>query len=273
MATQIPRLHQEHPLQQEVIFSRLAALYLPRIVQKFLDPPAPSTSPQWANSVNIDDMPLANAYGYALVHLNGNPYFYKYFRQPMFGDTRRNLIRVMLERLNERSQHWEARSEWNVKYKPKGGIAIPSMIFDFCQLLTSLLLFESEESIHQLGKENTVKQLLPFLKYWNDRYAAASLAQYSNAKGKGKESNSDTGISSVKEWPAYQLWMTLQNGTDEYELSSIRTARAHHGRMEVCAADSCKRAVATDGGPLLQCSQCGTVRYVRHHYLGTLVPY
>merc|ERR1711939_489030 len=97
----IPRLHMEHPLQQDVVFSRFAALYLPQLVDKYLDPPAASTDSVWRRSIAYEDMQLANAYGYMLVRLNGNPYFNKYFRLPENFGKRRELIMALLQRLHD----------------------------------------------------------------------------------------------------------------------------------------------------------------------------
>jgi hypothetical protein len=58
----------EHRLQQDVVLSRFGALYLPALVQSYLHPPAPSKNPAWQKSIALDDMPLANAYGFMVRH-------------------------------------------------------------------------------------------------------------------------------------------------------------------------------------------------------------
>lgn len=222
---QIPRLHIEDPLQQDVVFSRFAALYLPRTVELYLNPPQPSLHPMWEKSIPLVDFKLANAYGYMLVHLNGNPYFNRFFRN--YKEVRYNLIMAILTRLDDRTLDWEARAE------PVGGIAVESMVYDYCQLLSSLLLMETEDSVHELGHLPTVKHLMPFLDWWVKR-----------------EPNH----------PASTL-RTILVGEDK---AGLRIARAERGGLATCAMRDCKKRMAIDGGALLQCSQCVSVRYVSH---------
>lgn len=61
----------EQRLQQDVVLSRFGALYLPALVQSYLHPPAPSKNPAWQKSIAIDDMPLANAYGFMVGQASG----------------------------------------------------------------------------------------------------------------------------------------------------------------------------------------------------------
>lgn len=253
----------EHPLQQDVVFSRFAALYLPQLIEKYLHPPEPSTDPVWRKSIAVEDMQLANAYGYMLVHLNGNPYFNKFFRLPENLGKRRQLIMALLQRLHDRTDDWEQRLNDPKKQNQSGGIAIPSMIYDFCQLTTSLLLFESEEKVYELTVQPFIKRLMPFLQWWNDRFSGGGdedRSSFSSPKAVGaKDSAAEY---RKKQWPAYQLSMVLRNGWDKYETMALREARLNKGSMNVCGMEGCSRTHAEDGLALFQCSKCGTVRYV-----------
>lgn len=255
----------EHPLQQDVVFSRFAAIYLPALVEKYLNPPLGSTSSVWKKSIALEDLPLANAYGFMLVHLNGNPYFSKFFRLPANRDLRMELTETLITRLDNRTDNWEARMNNPKKWDQEGGISIPSMIYDFCQLLTSLLLFESEEQVYHLNRLPAVKHLTTFLKWWNDRFAPANepLSLGVDSKSQDSKLASSSQIDDKrKEWPAYQLRMVLMNGEDENEMNAIAIARNAKGGINTCGTEGCNKHFATDGGALLRCSQCGTVRYV-----------
>jgi hypothetical protein len=150
------------------------------------------------------------------------------------------------------------------------------MIYDFCQLTTSLLLFHSEEDVHELSKLPMIKHLQYFLGMWNDRYAGISNeSQDSSYAPSSAEKQKTPTPASVAEdrrqWPAYQLSMILMNGRDDAELAAITAARLSKGGMSRCALKGCNRTSAVDGGSLLQCSQCGTVRYVRECLLFTSI--
>lgn len=201
-----------------------------------------------------------------LVHLNGTPYFNKYFRLPAHYELRKSLVNALLQRLDERTEAWEARYHDRKKSAADGGIAIESMIYDFCQLTTSLLLFHSEEDVQELSKLPMIKHLQYFLGMWNDRYAGVSSEVIAENAMSSREKQKTPTPASVAEdrrqWPAYQLSMILMNGRDNAELAAITAARLSKGGMSRCALQGCNRTAAIDGGALLQCSQCGTVRYV-----------
>ena len=254
----------EHPLQQDVVFSRFAAVYLPALVNKYLRPPPGSTSTIWRKSIALEDLPLANAYGYMLVHLNGNPYWSRYLRQPATRPVVTELIETLITRLDERTNDWEARLNNPTKRDQEGGISIPSMIYDFCQLTTSLLLLESEEHVYHLNRLPAVKHLMPFLSWWNDRFAQVD-EESQTLDSEPSDSRRHTLSQEEdmkKQWPAYQLRMVLINGEDENETAALRIARSMKGGLHKCAMAGCDKQYATDGGALLQCSRCGTVRYV-----------
>lgn len=264
MFSQIPRLLQEVPLQQDIVFSRFAALYLPELVKTYLNPPAPAVEEEWNRSVPYGDMKLANAYGYMLVHLNGNPYFDRYFRMPQNRTVRMDLIMALIDRLHERAPAWEQR-EANVRNKLAGGIAVSSMIYDFCQLLCGILLFESEERVTELASRDKVRYLLTFLHWWDQRYNPQHASKFRSKKDNineidPKEDKKDA--AGTSRWPAGELAMILRNGNNEKEKEAIRFARYTKGSIQVCGLQGCNRSYAMDGGALLQCSQCSTVRYV-----------
>lgn len=268
----IPRLHMEHPLQQDVVFSRFAALYLPALVQRYLRPPTPSSNPLWHRSIAVSDFPLANAYGYMLVHLNGNPYFNKYFRLAANRGVRQEIVVTLLRRLDERTVDWATRMDQPVSTDIKGkgvereptasegqgGIAVQSMIHDFCQLLGSLLIFESEEAVQDVSRSPEAKHILPFLDWWDTRFGSCK-KDMDSAASESKEKEKER--QAVIPWPAATLKMVLTNGADERERQALRHARAQKGGIGQCAHAGCDHRVAEDGGALLQCSQCGTVRY------------
>lgn len=242
-------------------------MYLPELVKHYLEPPQPSTAEEWNKSVALEDMQIANAYGYLLVHLNGNPYFDKFFRLAQYRDIRKRLIITMLDRLHDRAARWEER-EADLKNRPIGGISVSSMIHDYCQLLGSLVLFEPEENIRILSADAKVQRLLHFLDWWDKRYTPKV-----QMKKIGEEKSVD-GNKSIKQIqsttqsersPPRTLYILLRNGTDETELEQIRQARHSKASIHTCCMPGCNASFAKDGGSLLQCSQCGTVRYVSLH--------
>lgn len=238
------------------MFSRFAAYYLPALIARYLDPPAPSASPQWKRSIAFEDLVLVNAYGMMLVHLNGNSYFDKFFRSEAQRAARQALIKHMLRALDERTADWQSRLVDPEKRK-QGGIAVESMIFDYCQLLTSLLLFETAESVQALNRLGEVMHLKPFLEFWNQQLAQSDLDK---KPGTSDEEASRGGED--MQHPAATLLFVLQGGADEYERAALMRARSEKGRMTVCAMIGCDRTRALDGESLLGCSRCGTVRYV-----------
>ncbi|KAK9896771.1 hypothetical protein P389DRAFT_83907 [Cystobasidium minutum MCA 4210] len=259
----IPRLLLEHPLQQDVVFSRFCALYLPQLVEHYLKPPSPSSAEEWNKSVALEDMKIANAYGYLLVHLNGNPYFERFFRLPQHREIRKKLIITMLDRLHERAAPWETR-EADLKNRPTGGISVSSMIYDFCQLLGSLVLFESEENIRTIAEEAHVKRLMYFLDWWDKKYFRPTSKPSNSTKipiDKSSQLMIDNGDASQERSPPRTLHMLLQNGTSDAELEEIRLARHQKSSIHECGLPGCHAGFAKDGGSLLQCSQCATVRY------------
>jgi hypothetical protein len=244
------------------VFSRFCAFYLPQLVNHYLDPPAPSTAEEWNKSVALEDMQIANVYGYMLVHLNGNPYFDKFFRLPQNRGIRKTVIIAMLDRLHERAHRWEERGA-TLKGNLAGGISISSMIYDYCQLLGSLILFEPEENIRILSADAKVQRVLHFLDWWDKRYypeKKAETPQVHHSKTSVKQI--ENGSSNNERSPPRTLYILLRNGTNEAELEQIRQARHLRASIHVCCMLGCNASVAKDGGSLLQCSQCGTVRYV-----------
>lgn len=209
-------------------------------------------------------MKIANAYGYLLVHLNGNPYFERFFRLPQHREIRKKLIITMLDRLHERAAPWETR-EADLKNRPTGGISVSSMIYDFCQLLGSLVLFESEENIRTIAEEAHVKRLMYFLDWWDKKYFRPTSKPSNSTKipiDKSSQLMIDNGDASQERSPPRTLHMLLQNGTSDAELEEIRLARHQKSSIHECGLPGCHAGFAKDGGSLLQCSQCATVRYV-----------
>lgn len=217
----------------------------------------------------VEDMKLANAYGFMLVHLNGNPYFNKFFRLPQHYEIRTKLVDALLDRLNERTDAWEER-ELKLRQggaPQKGGYLISNMIRDFCQLTASLLLFHTEKDIEALFNTGKVKHLMLFLPMWNDRYSVTDEDRKFAVKQAAADPDYKMSAEAFldikrRQWPAYQLLMILTNGKDEGERNSIIQARLKRGGLNVCGLPECSSQKATDGGQLLQCTQCGTVRYV-----------
>jgi hypothetical protein len=274
--TQIPRLLMEDPLQQDVVFSRFCAMYLPELVEHYLDPPEPSNAAEWNKSVALEDMKLANAYGYLLVHLNGNPYFDRFFRLPKHRDLRVKMINALLDRLYERAPAWEQREA--ARDKPTGGIAVSSLVYDYCQLLSAIMLFELEEVITNLARSSKVQTLLNFLDWWEQRYNPKNASKF-GCMPKAEEAKLIEGeeITSGRSelWSPGTLALIIRNGSTEKERDGIRQARHLKSSLHTCGLPGCNRGFAKDGGSLLQCSQCSTVRYVRSWLKssGTKKPY
>lgn len=212
----------------------------------------------------LEDMKIANAYGYLLVHLNGNPYFDRFFRLPQHREIRKKLIVTMLDRLHERAAAWEQR-EADLKNRPVGGISVSSMIYDFCQLLGSLVLFETEENIRSIAEGANVRRLMHFLDWWDKRYFLPASKQSNGVKANSNGTSYkaiEDNQGNKERSPPRTLHILLNNGTNDSELEEIRYARHQKASIHVCGLPGCNAGFAKDGGSLLQCSQCATVRYV-----------
>lgn len=126
----IPRLVLEPEIQQTVYMSRLCALYLPKIMDRFFNLPVltPRESqmfPLWS---------LSNTISYCMVFFQTIPVFQHYLR---LSSTRtRRITQTLLDRLVEKAPMFR-KADGSVA--ELGGMTIPNVIFDNCQLLGTLV--------------------------------------------------------------------------------------------------------------------------------------
>src|SRR5580698_665226 len=91
--------------QQDIIWCRFCAFYLPGLVDRFLDPPAvtSTTDPEL-----VVDFRCWNVYVEMMVQIQHTPYFAKYLRSSKPIAAKGKLLpRVLAERLLERAPRWD----------------------------------------------------------------------------------------------------------------------------------------------------------------------
>ncbi|EAU88671.1 hypothetical protein CC1G_01044 [Coprinopsis cinerea okayama7 len=172
------RIKREHEIQQDVVYSRFAALYLPATVDKFLDPPPlPANAPCYiAPGVKLTNemYALKGPYTDMIIQIHHLPYFAKYLRSshPNAANGKR-FTEVLATRLADLAPLFESRlspSARNVSIEER--TSYKNLIGDVCQLLSSILVDMSKEKdrAQAIVAPATKARLIPFLKKWASRY-------------------------------------------------------------------------------------------------------
>jgi hypothetical protein len=157
----------EEEEQQDVIWCRFCALYLPDLVGRYLDPPAVTALP---DVQQIADFRCFNAYLEMLVAIQHTPYFAKYLRSRKPIALQGKLLpSVLAERLLERAPRWDRLMLQQPDNMPP--YYYKSITASAVQLLSTLLTsFVKEPDQEKVVPRATRRALLPWLQKWYRRY-------------------------------------------------------------------------------------------------------
>ncbi|KAH6904321.1 hypothetical protein BKA70DRAFT_1403511, partial [Coprinopsis sp. MPI-PUGE-AT-0042] len=167
------RIQQEHDLQQDVIFSRFSAMYLPATVDRFLNPPSlPPGLRSPVSSPPIEELfQLINPYFDVLVQIQHLPYFSKFLRSQHPSATNgRRLPEALASRLAELApklnsgRMLQSHEAFKREYYER-------TLGDVCQLLSTLLVVYTRDKDRAGLITPTIKaKLTPYLRRWSQQY-------------------------------------------------------------------------------------------------------
>ncbi|KAJ7119564.1 hypothetical protein C8R44DRAFT_788408 [Mycena epipterygia] len=215
---------------QDLVWSKFCALYLPATVDRFLDPPVPTDATNANEREMMADFPLNNPWHETLVRVQHIPYFAKYLRSssPIAAGGKR-LPQVLSARLAGLAGKWDqymtAPSSGEDKrqyYMAAAGSALQVL----CTLCTHFIKTVDRSTVIPHA---TQQKLLPFLTAWGRRYKRQFLGDVS-----------------------LRLIAYLSNVVTP-EFNAIRKVNKN---WDVCGLPSC--SVRRE---LKVCANCQTVRY------------
>jgi hypothetical protein len=203
--------------QQEVVWARFCALYLPDTVERYLNPPPLPSGSTDADADFITDYKTYNAYLEMLVQIQHSPYFAKYLRS-------RNAVAVdgkrlpgaLAARVLEQSSRWDRLMLTKPRNRPE--LYYESAMESCLQLLSTLLAafvkVEDQEAVVPMA---TRQALLPWLIKWTRRYS----------------NNSELLLGSV----AHRVWAQLSPEVDIKD--AVKQVRRTHKNWDACAMPLC----------------------------------
>ncbi|KDR73653.1 hypothetical protein GALMADRAFT_228099 [Galerina marginata CBS 339.88] len=155
-------------LQQDIVYNKFSALYLPALVNGFLEPPPlPLGAPQEL----VEEFNINNTYVEMMGAISHTPYFTKFLRSRLpVADGGKVLMRVLAQRLVDIAPTWD-RKMLNPPLDREPGY-YESAAGTSIQLLSTLLaafVKEGKDSPILLTPELKAK-LLPWLKKWDQRH-------------------------------------------------------------------------------------------------------
>jgi hypothetical protein len=152
--------------QQEIVWSRFCALYLPATVDRFITPPTISSK----KPEEIAKFKIFNPCSEMLVHIQHNAYFAKYLRsKKALAASGKQLPRVVAERVAELGFAWEPELR-NPSLRELEEHYI-SILGSAVQLLSTLCTsFVKEEDLESVVPKALRDKLKPLLKTWAQRY-------------------------------------------------------------------------------------------------------
>jgi len=159
--------------QQDIIWARFCALYLPATVDRFLDPPVPTDE-----TLDIaEELKLNNAYFEMLVAIQHSPYFTKYMRsQKPIAANGKKLTQALGERLLELAPTIDRQIRNPPSNRPDGYFL--GFIGNVIQLLSTLLtIFVKASDQTTVLSQETKDGLKPWISAWLRRYPREFLAE------------------------------------------------------------------------------------------------
>jgi hypothetical protein len=163
---------QEAEAQQDIIWARFCALYLPATVDRFLDPPAPTNE----TPDIIEELKLRNAYFEMLVGIQHSPYFTKFMRsqQPTAAGGRR-LTQALGERLLELAPTIDRMVRHPPANRPGDFLGFLGNAIQLLSTLLTILVKEGERTT--VLSQATIDGLKPWILSWLQRYPREFLAE------------------------------------------------------------------------------------------------
>ncbi|PPQ63266.1 hypothetical protein CVT24_006791 [Panaeolus cyanescens] len=215
--------------EQDIVYHKFAALYLPALVINLLDPPP---LPEGAPPGLIDDFKLNNCYIEILGTVSHTPYFAKFIRSKTeIAEGSKKLIRTITQRLIDVAPSWDRKmlhtpiDREEGYYQSAAGTAI--------QLLSTLHAAFIKEPAGSpiLLTPQLKKDVLPWLRKWESRHRSEFLGQVCMRTRSQLLGHADM------QRDARQIRRLLKN-------------------WEVCGNPGCEK-----NANLKACSRCQTVRY------------
>ena len=179
MPLQLRKLRMGVPMnQQDVIFHKFAALYLPSLVGRFLEPPPlPSNVPAFMT----DEFSLNNPYLEMLGVVSHTPYFSRFLRSNEAAvEGGKRLMQTVAERLVMLAPSWDRKMTNPPPDREQG--YYQSAASTPIQLLSTLLVIfvkEPRNSPH-LIKTDTETVLISWLRIWERRHINEFLGRVSS---------------------------------------------------------------------------------------------
>jgi len=221
--------------QQDIVWDRFCALYLPLTISRFIKLP-PFTAP---NAEVVEDFPLRNAWFEMLVAVQHSPYFSKYLRstKPIAADGKL-LASALAKRLVAVAPRWDMQMRnppTNMApdyYTSAAGSAIQLL-----SLVTTTYLKEPDQD--SVVPKATREQLVPWLSTWMKRYNNQFLGDVSK-----------------------RVWISLSGnlspsiyGDSSMQKEYLRVRKLFNNALN-CGVPGCENTK-----DLKACGKCGTVRY------------
>ncbi|KAJ6602381.1 hypothetical protein DFH09DRAFT_1124750 [Mycena vulgaris] len=166
--------------QQDIVWSRFCALYLPATINRLLHLPLPTDATFLDEREMVADFVANNPWHEMLVRIQHIPYFAKYLRSSSpIAAAGKCLPQILAERLAHVSDRWEKKmteiprnEEKREYYKAAAGSAI--------QLLSTLCThFVNEPDRSAVISHETQRQLVAVLTIWTRRYNGQFLGDVS----------------------------------------------------------------------------------------------
>ena len=163
---------QEVEAQQDIIWARFCALYLPATVDRFLSPPVPTNEPPNI----VKELKLNNAYFEMLVGIQHSPYFTKYMRsQKPIAAGGKKLTQALGERLLELAPIIDNMVRHPPANRPDGYFL--GLLGSAIQLLSTLLTIFVKEKERTVLSQEMKDGLTPWITSWLQRYPREFLAE------------------------------------------------------------------------------------------------
>ncbi|KAJ6578846.1 hypothetical protein DFH09DRAFT_1148480 [Mycena vulgaris] len=231
MQLYLRRNRQESTEQQNVVWAKFCAHYLPATVERCLDLPSPA---DWDPN-SVDDFLLDNAWMHMLLAVSYTPYFSRYIRSSSpVAVAGKHLPRIVAERfliLSSRLEHEIAKPSPDEPGRQQRYtfLAITSLAL----LATLLRLSRSEPSVI-IGPQ-TASRLSSFLRRWKTRHRGSFLGTVSNR---------------------VHYLLSAKPQQDRPPPAADPVAKPARKFLSLCSLPSCQVK-----GTFQACGRCKTVRY------------
>jgi len=216
--------------QQEIVWSRFCALYLPATADRYINPPAITSN----KPADITKFKIFSPCSEMLVQVQHNAYFAKYLRskKPLAANGKL-LSRVVAERVADLGFAWEP-----VLRSPSAGELQEhyiSILASAVQLLSTLCTYFVKEDNQEAVVPKALRdKLKPLLKSWAQRYRDQFL-----------------GDVALRVWGAW---------SPEFDGSGLKKA-AKKFRKQFLGWEECGLSECRVKSELKACGKCQTVRY------------